>query len=270
MALIPNVLPGQVIRSKDFNTLIDALNALQTGAPGAGVAVPDLFGMPLAQARTTITQPSVNLTLGSVYDVFGTSINPNASVSASRLVLGQAPPASTRVVVGSVVNLTVAGTGSGGGTGGVPVGDLFVGGAKPPVGNINQNSTAEFKFPVTAAVSINGTYTGQETYDLHPVIVGVSQPNLWKARCITGSPATEITQIPIPAAPPPNGVTVEVRVEVTVPNGTNGTSATVTLEAVSQNNGALKHTSSPYTFQLGTAGPPPEPIAILFKCGLNG
>lgn len=265
MAQIPHVQPGQVIRSKDWNALIDEINALQTGAPGAGVAVPDLFGMPLAQARTTVTQPSVNLTLGPVYDVFGTSINPNASVSASRLVLGQGPPANTRVPVGSPVSLTVAGSSSGGtGGGAVPVGDLFVGGGKPPVGNIDQNTIVEFRFPITAAVNV------EEKYDLKPVIVGASQPSLWKTRAVTGSPATQITEITIPAAAPPTGTTVEVRIEVTVPDNTNGTSATLTLEVTSQRNGALTDKSSPITFQVGSAAPPAETIAVLFQSVTNG
>jgi hypothetical protein len=265
MAAIPNVLPGEVIRASLINQLIDAVNAGGTTVP-SGVAVPDVFGMPLAQARTTITQPSVNLTLGSVFDVFGNAVNPNASISAARLVLGQVPPANTRVPVGSAVNLTVAGTSSGGGgtSPGLPIGDVFVGGGIPPVGNINQNSVVEFRFPITAAVNL------QETYDLTPVIVGVSQPALWKARVVTGTVVTEITEITIPAAPPPTGATVQVRVEVTVPNGTNGSNATLALQVTSQRNAALTDTSSPITFTVGSAAPPPETIGILFQSVSNG
>jgi hypothetical protein len=265
MAAIPHVLPGEVIRATLINQLIDAVNAGGSVVP-SGVAVPDVFGMPLAQARTTITQPSVNLTLGSVFDVFGTAVNANASINAARLVLGQAPPANTRVPVGSTVSLTVAGTGSGGGSssGTLPVGDLIVGGGIPPVGSITQNSTVEFRFPITAAVNL------QETYDLTPVIVGASQPALWKARVVTGTVVTEITEITIPAAPPPTGTTVQVRVEVTVPNGTNTTNATLTLQATSQRNAALTDTSSPITFTVGSAAPPAETVAILFQSVSNG
>lgn len=264
MAAIPHVLPGEVIRASLINQLIDAANAGGSVVP-SGVAVPDVFGMPLAQARTTITQPSVNLILGSVFDVFGTAVNPTASISSTRVVLGQVPPANTRVPVGSTVNLTVAGTGGGGGTGGaLPIGDILVGGGIPPVGTITQNTTVEFRFPITAAVNL------EETYDLKAVIVGVSQPALWKARVVTGSTPTEITEITIPAAPPPTGTTVQVRVEVTVPNGTNGSNATLTLQVTAQRNAALTDTSSPITFTVGSAAPPAETIGILFQSVQNG
>ena len=265
MAAIPNVLPGEVIRAGLINQLIDAVNAGGGATVPSGVAVPDVFGMALAQARTAITQPAVNLTLGQVFDVFGTAINPNASVSAARLVLGQVPPANTRVPVGSPVSLTVAAIeGSGGGGGGqLPIGDLIVGGGIPPAGNINQNSTVEFIFPVTAAVTL------EEKYDVNPVIVGASQPSQWQARVVTGPGPTPVSEITIPASPLP-GVTVQVRVQVTVPNGTNGTDATLTLELTSQRNAALTDVSSPITFTVGSPAPPPETIGILFQNVANG
>src|SRR5262249_28155126 len=108
MAQIPHVQPGEVIRSSFINNLIDQLNALSTGAPAPGVSVPDVFGRTLSQARTLITQPSVNLALGTTLDAFGTAVDPNASASANRLVIGQAPAAGSLVPVGSPVNLVLA------------------------------------------------------------------------------------------------------------------------------------------------------------------
>ncbi len=265
MALLSHVLPGQVIRSKDFNALIDEINALQTGAPGAGVSVPDVFGVALSQAKAVITQPSVNLTLGSVFDVFGTAINPNTPASAARLVLGQAPPALARVTVGSPVNLTVAASPQGGG-GAVPVGDVFVADGVGPAGNIDQNKTYEIKFPVTAAVNL------EEKYDLKAVVVGQSHASEWKARAVTGTSPNlqEITEITIPAAQPPNGITQDVRVELTVPNNTNTTKATLTLTVTSQRNAAITATSKPVQITVGSPLPVPEQITIQFQGVTNG
>jgi hypothetical protein len=268
MALIPHVQPGQVIRSNFINALIDEINALQSGAPGAGVAVPDVFGLPLAQARAVITQLSVNLVLGSVFDVFGTAINANSSVNAARLVLGQSPPAQSRVTVGSAVNLTVAaapGQGGGGGGGTQPVGTVLVGGGQGPSGTITQNATHIFVFPITAALNV------QEKFDLKAVVIGQSQPALWKARAVSGTAPNfvEITEITIPGVPSP-GTTVNVQVELTVPNNTNGTTATLTLEATSQLNASITHKSNPVTITVGGSAPPPEAITISFQGVQNG
>jgi Ni,Fe-hydrogenase III small subunit len=168
--------------------------------------------------------------------------------------------------VGSVVHLTVA-AGTGGSPGGpIPIGDLLVGGGVGAPGNITANSTHIFTFPVTAAVNL------QEKFDVKAVIVGQNQPNLWKARVVTGTAPnfTEITEITIPAANPPLGVTQPVQVEVTVPNGTNGTTATVTLEVTSQQNASITDTSSPVQFTVGGAAPQPETIAIAFQGVTNG
>jgi len=266
MAPISRVNPGEVIRASLINQLIDVANG-GAAAPAAGVAVPDVFGLQLAQARAILTQLSVNLTLGSVFDVFGTAINPSGVGSGGLIVLGQAPPAQTRVPVGSPMNLTVAGTQSGGGGGGgpLPVGDLFVKDPTGPAGNIDQKNTYIFKFPVTAAVSV------EEKYNLKATALGVSHPNEWKARAVTGTSPnfTEITEITIPAAPPPNGTTVEVAVELTVPDGTNGTAGSLTLKVTSQRSPSISDDSTAQ-ITVGSAAPPPQAIAVQFQSVTNG
>ncbi len=265
MAPIPYVKPGEVIRSSLINQLIDIANG-GGGAPAAGVPVPDVFGVALSQARSMIMQPSVNLNVGSVFDVFGTAISPNAQSAAARLVLGQSPPAFTRVTVGSLVNLTVAGTPQSGGGGAVPVGTVIVGDGVGPAGNINQNNTYEIKFPVNVAVNM------EEKYDLKATVVGQSHASEWAARAVTGTSPNlqEITEITIPAAQPPNGITQDVRVELTVPNNTNGTQATLTLTVTSQRNAAIHHTSKALEITVGSPLPVPEQITIQFQSVLNG
>jgi hypothetical protein len=109
---IPHVLPGEVIRASLINQLIDAANAGGT-APATGVEVPDLFGRTLDQARALLTQPSTNLALGTSLDTFGAVVDPNAAGSGSRFVLNQSPSATTRVPVGTPVNLVIAAASSG-------------------------------------------------------------------------------------------------------------------------------------------------------------
>src|SRR5687767_4195360 len=106
MAQIPHVQPGEVIRSSVINELIDQVNAFggSTG-PVSGVEVPELFGRTLTQARALLTQPSVNLALGTTIDTVGTMVDPNAPANATRIVLGQNPVAGTRRPVGSPVSL---------------------------------------------------------------------------------------------------------------------------------------------------------------------
>jgi hypothetical protein len=109
--MIPHVLPGEVIRASLINQLIDAANA-GTGPAPIGVPVPDLFGRTLDQARSLLTQPSTNLALGSVLDVFGAVVDPSAPGSGSRFVLNQSPSTGTYVPIGSPVNVVVAAPGS--------------------------------------------------------------------------------------------------------------------------------------------------------------
>jgi hypothetical protein len=88
------------------------VNAGGTTAVASGVAVPDVFGRTVSQARSLLTQPSVNLALGTAIDTFGAAVDPNTTAGAARLVIGQSPVAGTRVPVGSPVNLVIAAQGT--------------------------------------------------------------------------------------------------------------------------------------------------------------
>ena len=58
-------------------------------------------------AQEVITRDNVTVRVNAV--AYFKVLDPNAAGSASRVVVGQAPPALTRVSVGSHINLTVAG-----------------------------------------------------------------------------------------------------------------------------------------------------------------
>ena len=115
MAQIPHIQPGDVIRASFINGLVDQVNALALGGPSTptGVVVPNVIGQQLSQARTTLTQPAVNLALGTTFDTFGALVDPNAPASATRMVVGQSPFGGSRVSAGSAVDLLIAGQGGG-------------------------------------------------------------------------------------------------------------------------------------------------------------
>jgi PASTA domain-containing protein len=252
MALLSHVQPGQVIRSRDFNAVIDEINTLSAGgAPGVGVPVPDVFGLQLGQARTTITQPSVNLTLGAALDVFGTVIDPNAAGSAARVVIGQAPPAATRVPVGSPVNLTLS---SQAGTS-VPIGgqvDVTFDSATPatPVAG----SAITFRYGITSRANQAGTFT------IVPTIGVASNQTQWQNALQVLDDANQ----PLSGS----GLTLAanetrfVRVQITsVPSSPANAPFTITVSAVLP--GVVAHPDT-RGFTVGTASPPQDTTIDVF------
>lgn len=120
MPTLPSqVLPGQIISSELFNAMLAEIQSLQTAlgqvgsAPGT-VPVPDVFGRTLSEARAIIAQPARQVTMGSVLDVTGATIDPLAQPNRLLVVLNQSPIAGTRVLPGSSVNLVVSGAAGGG------------------------------------------------------------------------------------------------------------------------------------------------------------
>jgi PASTA domain len=171
MAQIPHVQPGEVIRSGFINGLIDAINGIGTGTV-TGIAVPDVFGLTLGVARTMITQPSVNLVLGTALDAFGVLVDPNGSTSAARIVIGQSPPPGTRVPVGSTVNLIVAAQG---GTSTQPIGgqvDVTFDSVTP--GTITAGAPVTFRYEVASRATVAADFT------IVPTIVLASNQTAWQ------------------------------------------------------------------------------------------
>ena len=202
MAAIPHVLPGQVIRANLINQLIDFVNGSGSTVP-SGVEVPDLFGRTLSQARIELTQPALNLALGTTLDAFGTLVDPNAPASQTRLVIGQAPPSGVRVPAGSAVNLVLAAQGSG------PSPQ-----PKPIVTGFNQASTP-INQPITLLGDNFDLAAANNTVTFDSVPAGVPNP----------ASKTSLTVV-VPNVP---GVPKTVNVVVTTPGGGSSTPQTTTI-----------------------------------------
>ena len=118
-AIADTVRPGDIISSDLMARIIALLNAHDAALGGGtgGLVVPNLFGRTVAEARVILQLQQ--LVLGSVVDVFGTIVNPQATTSASLMVLNQVPVAGQGTIAGAAVSLVVAapaGSGGGGGT----------------------------------------------------------------------------------------------------------------------------------------------------------
>jgi hypothetical protein len=118
MADLPDeVLPGELISSEWINSLLAKLGELDTkvqqlsGSISTGtVTVPNVFGQTLATARAIITLPAQQLTLGVVYDAYGSIVNPNQAGKGTLRVLAQIPAAGAKVNSGTAMSLVVAAT----------------------------------------------------------------------------------------------------------------------------------------------------------------
>lgn len=114
MASLPSqVQPGDLISSDLMNEMLDELASLksaidQFGAPTGTVPVPNLFGLTLSEARAIITQPARQVTLGTVIDITGVTVDPLAQTNRLRVVLTQSPTAGARVQPGYAINLVVS------------------------------------------------------------------------------------------------------------------------------------------------------------------
>jgi hypothetical protein len=114
---LATVQPGDIISSERWNLLLARIAELAgqidqlSGSVSTGtVVVPSVFGLTLNQARAIITQPTQQLTMGSVINAFGEIINTSLPASASLRVINQIPVAGARTIPGAGVNLVVAAT----------------------------------------------------------------------------------------------------------------------------------------------------------------
>lgn len=114
MATLPSeVQPGDLITSEFMNAILSELVSLrsaldQLGTPSGSVAVPDLFGRTLSEARAILLQPARQLALGNVIDAAGTLIDPLAQANRLLRVLAQVPIAGAYVQPATAVNLVVS------------------------------------------------------------------------------------------------------------------------------------------------------------------
>jgi hypothetical protein len=108
------VEPGDLITSELINELLAMIRDMDTqidvlaGTIGGNVPVPNLFGRTLLTARSTLTQPTINLRVGTVLDATGNVIDPDLAAEQHRLVISQAPAAGMRVSARAAVNMVVA------------------------------------------------------------------------------------------------------------------------------------------------------------------
>src|SRR5882672_1286835 len=110
MATLPTqVQTGEVFSAALMNAVLAELVRLGGNqVPGGTQVVPNVFGTFLGDARATILQPSRQLTLGFIFDVTGTAVNPLAAGNFNLIVLNQSPPADTLVAPNTPVNLVVS------------------------------------------------------------------------------------------------------------------------------------------------------------------
>jgi len=145
----------------------------------------------------------------------------------------------------------------------LPEGQLFANMTSSPGGTITEGTTVDFLFSVQAVVNI------EESYTLSPLLSPQSNPSQWQA-VVLDSADSPLPIITIPAGSPPAGVTRQVKVRVTVPSGTNGTSADLSLTVRSQRKPSLATTSSTVVISVGSSAPAPALLTVTRGSVNNG
>jgi hypothetical protein len=110
-----NVQPGDIISSDLMTAILTRLAELSDVQPTGTQVVPNVFGTRLTDARSLITQPVRQLTLGFVIDISGASVDPLAAANLSLIVLNQNPVANSLVALNTPVNLVVSQASAGSG-----------------------------------------------------------------------------------------------------------------------------------------------------------
>ncbi len=135
----------------------------------------------------------------------------------------------------------------------IPTGQLFVNLSAPPaVGTITPNNTFNFTFTINGFTSLGDTYT------LTPAVVAQQNQAGWQAVVVdsNGNPLSP-PEIVIPEG---QNTKTNVIVKVTVPGGTNNSSAQLSLTAKSKLNPTGVSGSGVTTITVGA--PPPAPPKI--------
>jgi hypothetical protein len=272
------VRPGDLITAQYMNGLVAALQALEvrvgkleigTGTPTTGALVilspieSDTFQMggPLAIVGRNFGKPSENtVTINEVI------ITQFGSGSDDRVLLIDAiPPVQNISVEGDLVRLTVSNVRGFAQTrfrlkrrqDDLPEGTIFARMSNPPTGTLDPG---ERIFGYTIRV----LSTQEETYTVKPIIVAERNQADWRA---VATPA----EIALPRGDPPNGVTKEIQIKVTIPSGIDGSSATLRIEVASKRNPEGFSDTSPETkLKVGGAPPPAVPIDLKFSESAGG
>ena len=211
MTQLTTAKPGDLIRAADWNALVAMVQGQSGQAAGGPITVPSLFGLTLGNAIAIITLPSAQLTVGSILDTLGNTVNATLTNAAPLLVLNQTPPSGTNVYPGSSINLVVS-----------PLPGSTI--ATPLLPSIT--SFNPVPAPVGAQLEIDGQNFDPLNSNNKVTIGGVG----------TGVPAAGSNTVKlfvvvptgIAGAPTTAGVTLSVPVVVTTPSGPANGTTTIT------------------------------------------
>jgi hypothetical protein len=141
----------------------------------------------------------------------------------------------------------------------VPIGTLSVTlSQSPPDAQLNPGNAYTFVFTVRANTNMD------EVYTLAPSVVATQNQAGWQAIVVDQSNNPAAPQIGLPGTSPRDS-SADVRVRVTIPSGTDGSSAQLTLTVTSQRNPTqLTNSSGNIALTVGSAPPPPNKIPVSF------
>lgn len=184
------IKPGDLITAEMLNAILGRIETLEdqllllVGSVGTGpIVVPDLMGRTLAQTRSMLSQPNVNLNIGQAFDAFGNLVDIDLSSVQLRVVLNQHPMPGIRVATGSVIDIVLSASGQSGtgGNGGSPNlqprVDAFVP-TTPRIGETLRIEGANFSpFRAQNQVTFNGM-AGTVLPASTPTALSVTIPNI--------------------------------------------------------------------------------------------
>ncbi len=265
---IPHVRPGDLITATLFNQVLDELDSLQqqvdqliAGAGSEVLAINSLsptgsvhIGDELRIIGTGFGDPATNVVMfdntvvsqikpGSsstmlIVDVPGLQGVPSTGKNVGVFVINVKGMVSTTVNVLPFVGTTPQGSLA-----------LTIG---SPGGTVNSPATLDFPVHLIALTTLPGTYTVAATIDQWAVTV-------------LSTTLQPLSQLSLPAGPPPNGTPADFIVRVTVPGGLlTGATANVTLKVTCQQNSTVKIEKAIGPITVNSAAPLPQPIGVHF------
>lgn len=215
------VRPGDIISADLINAMLDELAELRGTASGGTQTVPDVFGSFLSDARTVLSQPALQLSLGFTFDVHGAAVDPLAPANQSLVVLNQSPVANALVAVNTPVNLVVSAAASTPAPAPAPSPPTVTRAEKP-------DGTTATAFAVGSTMVIVGTNfsatAAQNTVKFDTVTTPATPDPADPTRRLL-----VVVPTGIPNAPVNSGDAARPGVVVSVKRGDNATTATTTI-----------------------------------------